>query len=240
MRTRMYSANFFLNSCFFFLLLLIPFFVVRAYFYFNYFFPSNNSNYLDFFRIVFTGLRFDLCIIGFLLLPSYFFYILSYSQKLFGTCVFLNQIYKVVVLGLIFLVFHFNLPFFAQNSRFDLPFWMRWEDYQSLFLIDCQICYWDYNYLEQVIPIQIIAGFIFMLILFASVSRWRALADRFNWKREILFFAAIFLMARGNLGQYHLRYEDSVWHSNPLVNELSNNPLWLMDKVKSDRRLRSD
>jgi hypothetical protein len=237
MRIKLEPANFFLNSVFFFLLMLFPFNIIRLYFYFNYFFSTNEFLVVDFLRLMITGLRFDLCVIGFLLLPSYLLYLMSYSEKWRQVSHWLNHLYKIITLVAIILVFHFNLPFVAVNLPFDIPYWMRWEDYQSLFFLsDCKVCFWDFDYMAQVYPIQIISGLMFIVVLFGSFSQWQYFSKEFSWRREFLFLVFIALMARGKLGEHHLRYEDSVWHKNPLVNELSNNPLWLIDKAKIYRR----
>lgn len=183
-----------------------------------------------------TGLRFDLCVIGFLIIPSYLFYLISYVEKLAQFAVICNHIYRIGILVTVFLIFHFNLPFLSTNLPYDIPYWMRWEDYQSVFLIDCKMCYWDFNYMSQVQPIQIISGLVFLLILFVGFMPWGNFSKEFSIRREVLFFIVLLLLARGNIGQHHLRYEDSVWHKDTLINELSNNLLWLLDKTKSDRR----
>lgn len=232
MRIKIIPANFFLNSIFFFLLLLIPFSATRLYFYFNYFFSAYEAKASDLFGLILTGFRFDLCVIGFLLIPSYVLYLASYWEKISLPCQLVNQLYKVIVVVAIFFIFHFNIPFLATNVPFDIPYWMRWEDYRSVFFLDCKVCYWDYNYLERIHPAQIISGLMYLLIIFGIFSRWTYFTKKYNFRRDLLFFIAIILMARGKIGQHHLRYEDSLWHNNSLVNELSNNPLWLMNKSK--------
>ncbi len=240
MQTKQHPADFLVNSIFFFLLFLVPFAAIRLYFYFNYYFPNNEFAFLDLLKMLLVGLRFDLCVIGFFIIPSYFLYWISYLEKLKPACVLVNQAYKVAILLTVFTVLYFNLPFMSVNLPFDLPFWMRWEDYQSILFINCSSCYWDYEYVSRIYPIQILTGLVFLLVLFGSFSRWNFFTRDFSLRREALFIVAIGLMARGNLGQQHLRYEDSIWHKSVLINELSNNPLWLLDKLKSDRRLEND
>tara|TARA_B110001454_G_C12723266_1_gene436119 strand:- start:37735 stop:38436 length:702 start_codon:yes stop_codon:yes gene_type:complete len=233
MQTKLNPANFFLNSVFFFLLFLIPFLVIRLYFYFNYFFAANEFVIWDFLRMLFWGLRFDLCVIGFLLIPVFLLYLVSYNQRLRTICSVIIQLYKAFVLVAIFVVLHLNIPFLAKNAPFDIPYWMHWPDYRSLFFLDCRVCYWDLDYQSTLHPLQIVSSLIMLLILFSLVSQWKYFSDKLNPKREVLFFVLLALMARGKVGEHHLRYEDSVWHKNPLINTLSNNPLWLIDKVRN-------
>lgn len=233
MQTKLNPANFFLNAFYFFLLFLIPFVVIRLYFYFNYFFSSHDFVIQDFLKMMFWGLRFDLSVVGFLLLPIYVLYFISHIEILRRYCYLLGQIYKVSVLVGVFLVFHFNIAFLDTNVPFDVAYWMHWPDYRSIFFLDCKVCYWDYDYLSSVRPMQIVNGLMLLLILFGIFSRWAYFSDRFNIKREVLFFVALALMARGKIGKHHIRYEDSVWHSHPLINTLSNNPLWLIDKTRN-------
>jgi len=233
MQTKLNPANFFLNSVFFFFLFLIPFSVVRLYFYFNYFFSANDFAVLDLLQMLFWGIRFDLCVLGFLVIPIFLLYLLSYIQKLRSACFAIGQIYKALALVAIFIVFHFNIPFLAKNAPFDIPYWMHWADYRSLFFLDCRVCYWDLDYQSTLHPLQIVSGLMMLLILYSLVSQWKYFSDTFNPKREVLFFVLLALMARGKVGEHHLRYEDSIWHKNPLINTLSNNPLWLIDKVRN-------
>lgn len=233
MQTKLNPANFFLNSLFFFFLFLIPFLVIRLYFYFNYFFSGNEFVVLDFLKMVFWGMRFDLCVLGFLLIPMFLLYLVSYIQKLRTVCFVFGQIYKALALATIFIVFHFNIPFLSKNAPFDIPYWMHWPDYRSLFLLDCKVCYWDFDYQSSIHPLQIVSGLMMLLILFSLVSQWKYFSDKFNPNRELLFFVLLVLMARGKVGEHHLRYEDSVWHKNPIINTLSNNPLWLIDKIRN-------
>lgn len=233
MPAKLNPANFLLNAFFFFLLLLIPFVVIRLYFYFNYFFSNHEFVLLDFLTMFLWGIRFDLCVIGFLLIPIFLLYWLSYIQKIRTFCFAMGHIYKAAVLICVFLVFHFNIPFMDKNIPFDVPYWMHWPDYRSLFFLDCTTCYWDYHYQSTIHPLQIGSGLIMLLILFGLFSRWQYFSDTFNPKRELLFFVLLVLVARGKVGEHHLRYEDSIWHKHPLMNSLSNNPLWLIDKVRN-------
>jgi hypothetical protein len=180
-----------------------------------------------------VGLRFDVCVLGFFLIPIYILYLVSYIEKIRKFIFGIAYVYKSLIILLTFLIFHLNIPFMAKNAPFDLPYWMHWPDYRSLVFLDCKVCYWDYGYQNSIYPIQIVSGLIFLLILFSLFSRWRYFSDSFNWKREVLFFVLLSLMARGKVGEHHLRYEDSLWHKAPLLNSLSNNPLWLIDKIRN-------
>lgn len=233
MQTKLNPANFFLNALFFFFLFLVPFAVIRFYFYFNYFLPSNEFGLFDFLTMLFWGIRFDLCVIGFLMIPIFFLYLVSYIRRLRPFCFFTGQLYKALVLVMVFLVLHFNIPFMDKNIPFDVPYWMHWSDYRSVFFLDCSVCYWDYHYQATILPLQIISGLMLLLILFSLFSRWQYFSDKLNPKREVLFFVLLALMARGKVGEHHLRYEDSIWHKHPLINSLSNNPLWLIDKIRN-------
>lgn len=230
---KQHPANILLNSISFFLLFLIPFMFVRLYFYFNFYYASNTFQAMDFLTMLFTGLRFDLCVVGFLTIPSYLFYVISYNEKLNAVCIILNSAYRANIVLLAATIININIPFMAANSAFDVPHWMRWEDYLSLLGIDCRYCYRDYFYNGTAYPIQILSALMFFLIFLSAFSKWTFFSKGFSWRREVFFIVLIGLMARGKLGQHHLRYEDSLWHSNALLNELSNNPLWLIDKRKN-------
>ncbi len=233
MQNKLSPANFFLNALYFFLLFLIPFAVIRLYFYFNYFFSSHDFVIFDFLNMMIWGLRFDVCVLGFLLVPVYVLYLVSYVETLRRYCYLLGQIYKAAALIGIFLVFHFNIPFLDKNVPFDVAYWMHWSDYRSVFFLDCRVCYWDYDYMSSVHPLQIVSGLMMLLILFSLFSRWTFFSEKFSLKREVLFFILLAIMARGKVGEHHIRYEDSVWHQHPLMNTLSNNPLWLIDKTRN-------
>ena len=115
MQTKQHSADFLVNSIFFFLLFLVPFAAIRLYFYFNYYFPVSDFVFLDLLKMLLIGLRFDLCVLGFIIIPSYLMYWISYIEKLKRVCVVVNQIYKVGILLIVFIVFYFNLPFMSVN-----------------------------------------------------------------------------------------------------------------------------
>lgn len=233
MQTKTNPANFLLNSVFFFMLLLLPFAVLRLYFYFNYYFSKNSFVLVDFIWMSIMGLRFDLCVIGFLLIPIYLLYLLSYIKNIRNIIFISATVYSSLVLILIFVIFHINIAFMDKNIPFDIPYWMHWPDYRSLFFLDCKICFWEYDYLNSILPLQIVSGMLFLLVLFGLFSRFEYFKDEFSIKREVLFFVLLVLMARGKLGEHHLRIEDSLWNKHPLINTLSNNPLWLIDKIRN-------
>ncbi len=233
MQAKLSPPNFFLSSVFYFLLFLVPFTVIRLYFYFNYYFATQDFVLSDFFWLNVTGWRFDLCVIGFLLMPVYVLYLFSYWLQVRKICYWIANFYKVIVVMWIMMVFHFNIPFLATNVSFDLVQWMHWPDYVGLTENGCDNCYWAYNYLAVWHPLQTVSILMWFLIIFSGFAHWTYFSDKFNLKRELLFFVLLGLMARGKVGHHHLRYEDSLWHKEPLLNSLSNNPLWLMDKPKN-------
>lgn len=226
-------ANYFLNSAFFFLLFLVPFTTIRLYFYFNYYFSTHEFFLTDLLWLLIRGWWFDLCVIGFLLTPVFMLYLLSYIKKIRNLCFLTIGGYKSLMWIFILSVLYLNIPFLATNIPFDLVEWMRWPDYQSLLFINCTQCYWHYGYLSAVHPLQIIVGLMCFLIWIAVFAQWNYFSESMNIRRELLFFILLAVMARGKVGHHHLRYEDSVWHKEPLMNSLSNNPLWLMDKPKN-------
>lgn len=221
-----------MNSILYFLLFLAPFSVSRIYIYFNYYFSSHDFQWADFFWMLVLGFRFDLCVIGFLLIPIYLLYWVAYIPKLRTFAYLIAQAYKLLALLVTFLIFHFNIPFISKNTPFDLPYWMHWPDYKSMLFLDCTTCFWDYDYMSTVYPLQIVSGVMFLIVVFGFFSGWNFFSEKMSFKREILIFSALVLMARGKVGQHHLRYEDSIWHKDALINTLSNNPLWLMDKIR--------
>ncbi|MCB0368154.1 MAG: hypothetical protein KDD45_01635 [Bdellovibrionales bacterium] len=215
------------------LILLFQFF--RFYLFQNLVLTSESVKILEIIKIFWWGFRFDLCVIGFLLIPIFLVFILSLSvnqPKLLKYIFGFGFLYIAIIYILTLLIYYFNLPFFIKNSGFGLPYWMRWEDYQSLWQLNKYPTYWHYNYVAEFHSYQLMLIILFSCLLSLFIIPVPTLKFKKPKYTILAYFFIIALMARGKLGQYHLRFEDSRFSKNPIINDLSLNPLWLIDKSK--------
>lgn len=215
------------------LVLLFSFF--RVYLYYNLAFVNISFNFIELIQTFWWGFRFDLCVIGFLVLPVFFIFLLSLglSQKRVQKYLFwLGYSYIITVFVLSFAVYYFNLPFIVKNSGFGIPYWMRWQDYQSMYDFSIYSSYWHFDYVSEVQVYHVILVVIFSLLSSFVLISPPNIRIKNTATSLLVYLVVIALMARGKLGQQHIRFEDSRFSKNNTLNELSLNPLWLIDKSK--------
>ncbi|NUM57420.1 MAG: hypothetical protein HUU56_02250 [Bdellovibrionaceae bacterium] len=215
--------------------LVLPYSLFRIYLYINLYLVNHSFNFFDLIQMLWMGLRFDLCVTGFLFIPIYlialglFLFNFNWVVKVLK---FLGHSFIALVYVVVFCVYFLNLPFFIKNARFGIPFWMRSEDYRSLWDLTIYPSYWSFNYLSEFQFTHVILVILFSLLMSLTVIPLpQVVFKRRGWV-FISYLLVIILLARGKIGQHHLRYEDSLFSKYKLVNELSLNPLWVFDKSK--------
>lgn len=229
------AFDFFSRALVMFLGLNFLFFFFRFYLFQNLVLTKESFKFIEVFQSFLWGLRFDLCVTGFLLMPLFFIFCLAliFSEKWGRKYLFyLGYFYISCVFILSFAVYYFNLPFIIKNAGFGIPYWMRWQDYQSLYDLSIYPSYWHFDYVSEVQIYHIILMVIFSLISSLVLIPAPNIKLRNTYISVALYFLAIALMSRGKVGQHHIRFEDSRLSKSTLLNELSLNPLWLIDKSK--------
>lgn len=211
--------------------------IVRLYILVNFFVTKNQNILFDCIITLAKGTWFDLCVSGFILFPLAVMFFLEekFKYRVSRFLQYLSNLYQVFIFIVMALLYSLNIPFFITNLNFGDPHWMRWEDYKSVFFIDCHYCYWHYDYLNQWYSLFWVVISVFILQLYSLVLSSKNEVAKVSVKRYIFTFCFLMLLARGKLTRHHIRYEDSIWHKEPLINELSNSPLWLLDKSNSNR-----
>ena len=215
--------------------LILLFFFFRVYLYYNLVFASISFDFYQTFQMFWWGLRFDLCVIGFLLLPVFLIFLLSlfvfqkWGQKYLF---YLGYGYLIAVFAMTFMVYYFNLPFIIKNSAFGIPYWMRWQDYQSMYDLSIYPSYWHFDYVSEVQIYHVILVVIFSLLSSLVLVTPPNIKIKNSATSLFVYVLIMALMARGKLGQHHIRFEDSRFSKSNTLNELSLNPLWLIDKSK--------
>ena len=229
------AFNFFSKSIVLLLGLLLLFFFFRVYLFLNIVFANISFSYYEVFQMFIWGIRFDLCVLGFFVMPVYVILILSLflnKSRIINLFFSMGYFYIAILYLLTFAVYYFNLPFIITNSGFGIPYWMRWEDYQSLWDLNIYPSYWHYHYLSEFQSFHLI-----LVTVFSSLLSFTLLPSP-SWHQfkslPFLFvsFLLITMMARGKLGEHHIRFEDSRFSNSQLINELSLNPIWVLNKSK--------
>jgi hypothetical protein len=182
-----------------------------------------------------AGLRFDILIFGFLMIPIYFLLMIgAFTEKwpagvLTGYKVYLGIAWLVICLLTFVDFFHF--------AKFGTR--MRFADYTS----------WNFSVLlEQMQAMQRHQILIFSVItlMLLSLGYMLTMSLKFGeWKDEfspipgskweitwrVLFpLLIVFLAARGTVDAHHLGLEHSEVSSMKAINEMALNPVWCFDK----------
>lgn len=229
------AFDFFSKVLVMFLGLNFLFLFFRIYLFQNLVLPKESFKFIEAFQSFLWGLRFDLCVTGFLLMPLFFIFCVTLvlPEKWGRKYLFyLGYFYISLVFILSFAVYYFNLPFIIKNAGFGIPYWMRWQDYQSLYDLSIYPSYWHFDYVSEIQVYHVI-----LMVIFSLISSMVLIpVPNIQYKKTYIavgfYFLAIALMARGKWGQHHIRFEDSRFSESVLLNELSLNPLWLIDKSK--------
>ena len=215
--------------------LVLPYSLFRIYLYINLYLVNHSFNFFDLIQMLWMGLRFDLCVTSFLFIPIYFislgllFFDFTWIVKMLKV---IGNSFIALVYVSVFGIYFLNLPFFIKNTRFGIPFWMRSEDYQSLWDLTIYPSYWSFNYLSEFQFTHVILVILFSVLMSLTVIPLPQTRFKKRGWVFISYLLVIILLARGKLGQHHLRYEDSLFSKYKLVNELALNPLWVIDKSK--------
>lgn len=229
------AFEFFSKSVFLYSGLMLLFQFFRFYLFQNLVFTKESFNFFELFQMFLWGLRFDLCVISFLLLPNFTLFLLSLfvlNNKQTKYAFVTGYIFIAVVYVLTLLVYYFNLPFIIKNSSFGIPYWMRWEDYKSLWDLSIYPSYWHFDYISEFHSYQLILLVLFTTLLSLFIGTFPSLKIKKTVPSIVIYLLVMALMARGKIGQHHIRFEDSRFSKNNIINELSLNPLWLIDKSK--------
>lgn len=229
------SFHFFSRSLVLLFALMGVFLFFRIYLYYNLVFTNVSFDFIEVFQSFWWGLRFDLCVIGFLIIPSLIIFMVSLllsSDWMKKYLYWIGYGYLIFVYMITFAVYYFNLPFLIKNSGFGIPYWMRWQDYQSMFDLSIYPSYWHFDYVSEVQVYHVILVVLFTLLASSVLIPVPNIKIK-NTKTSLLIYVLLIaLMARGRLGQHHIRFEDSRFSKSNTLNELSLNPLWLIDKSK--------
>lgn len=207
---------------------------------FNVFFLSvsawlKDSSFAEVFLAFFTGLRFDILVYGFLLIPALIFWwliTLSIQWKPWAVAL-THWWFRLTWLAVCLLQVVDFMQFHTNGVR------IRAVEFESLFG----------GWLSQIWPqVSLIPFLVFTAVaaiiwtLGAWVLRQVELGD---WKdeyspirggaKEILWrliwpLFVVGLMARGTLEEHHLRYEHSLISNDTRLNEMALNPMWTLDK----------
>lgn len=215
--------------------LLLLFLFFRIYLYYNLVFSNDSFDFYQIFQMFWWGFRFDLCVVGFLTLPLFLIFLLSLMGPTKSVQKYLFRVgygYLIVVFVITFAIYYFNLPFIIKNSGFGIPYWMRWQDYQSMYDFSIYPSYWHFDYVSEVQVYHVLLVVIFSLLSSLVLLSPPSIRIKNTRTSLLVYVVLIALMARGKLGQHHIRFEDSRFSKNNTLNELSLNPLWLIDKSK--------
>lgn len=230
------AAFAFISKAFFLILgLHIVYFFFRGYLYQHLVFANGSFSFYQLIQMVYWGLRFDLCVSGFLLIPIFTLFILSLVKSSKWNprwCHYIGYCYLAVIYIITFAVYYFNLPFILKNAGFGIPYWMRLEDYKSMYDFSIYPSYWHFDYVSEVQGYHTLLIILFSVLVSLVVLPTPSIKIKGTVLSIVLYFIFITLMARGKLGEHHIRFEDSKFSSNKILNELSLNPLWLIDKPK--------
>lgn len=209
---------------------------------FNLFFLTVNTRPLDvtFFEVYmsfFTGLRFDLLVMGFFLIPPVIIHALqgflvkwsSWDQLIFKIYLSVLWTLSIILNWIDFLTFS------TTGVR------ARWEDY---------IDFWNSSLVDTIsthagFSLSVFSGALFLMLLLGlyvirsvEFGEWRDLYSPHKGTRKELTWRIIFplllvaLAARGTLEEVHLEYRHSLISNEIGLNELSLNPMWCLDKSK--------
>lgn len=247
--------------------LLFLFTFIRLYYFFNIAYSVTTFDPIGFISTFVWGLRFDICILGFLSIPvvflMWFEFFLSRvsaiyfkiknqkirSQKLINLSLkleaikfyfsLMTKIYGIICLYLVIIIYCLNANFFQSSKKISDSHWLRSEQYleiiQKLNPFEEQLIKAGSSNIQDRTTNSILILFILIFgvlysYLFISKNRFMENVHFKNKLMMVLITILIFISARGKLGQHHIRFEDSKHSKIFIYNELTLNPVWLIDK----------